>query len=194
VDPAVGGYPERRRRYQRAVRDDRHTVRFNLPQPVEERRLPRPGRGQHLHPVRVGPRPGRGPGEVPPAAGGRVRAGEHGDQLVPGDRDRVECGYRLLGRPGEDEAHQPSGPCGLTLTTGGRPVSYHSAPRIAFMASLRASRSSRSTNSTPSRWSVSCCTQRASSPEPTSWTGSPYAVKPLATTLRRRLVSKYSPG
>ena len=92
----------------------------------------------------------------------------------------------LIGRSGP--------PCGLTLTTGGAAVSYQAADRIAFIASLRASGSSRSTNRIPSRWSVSCCTQRAIRPVPTSCAGSPYSFQPLATTFWRRLVSKCRPG
>ncbi len=52
--------------------------------------------------------------------------------------------------------------CGDALTIGtGSP--HHSAARISFIASLRWAGSSRSMKSTPSRWSVSCCTQRAES-------------------------------
>ncbi len=49
-------------------------------------------------------------------------------------------------------------------------------------------------NRMPSRWSVSCCTQRASSSVPSIVTGSPCMFWPLATTLHARLVGNASPG
>src|ERR1700722_3237057 len=83
--------------------------------------------------------------------------------------------------------------CGLTFTVGGGRL-VHVASRMARMAALRRLVSIRSMNSTPSRWSVSCCRHRARLARPTTWTGSPVTVKPVATVCIRRLVSKYRPG
>src|ERR1700712_3815682 len=70
----------------------------------------------------------------------------------------------------------------------------HSASRMYFIASLRASRSSRSRNKMPSRWSVSCWIARESISVPSTVTGSPYMSKPRATTDSARLHSMRSSG
>src|SRR6266542_3209077 len=196
VDPAMARDRQRGLRHQRAVGHYRHAVRGEGAQPVEKRRLPRPDRGQHLDAALVGPGAHRRADQPPAAASGRVRPGQDRQQLVRRGRDRVQGRQGDGRRTGEDQPHQPNtlGACGLTLTTGGFAGSYHSVARMAFMASLRRAGSSRSMKSTPSRWSVSCWTQRAIVPVPTIWTGSPWALNPRATTLSCRLVSTYTPG
>ena len=77
---------------------------------------------------------------------------------------------------------------GETFTVG-RSSPNHSDSRISRIAAFRASSSSRSMKSTPSRWSVSCWIARASSSEPSIRTGSPYMLKPLATTDSARMQS-----
>src|SRR5690606_31451761 len=161
---------------------------------VEELRIAWPGRREHLQPALVRPLSDRRADQSVPPTGYRVRPGDHRDQLVVGGRDGIQRGQRYRRRTGEHQAHahppNPSGlGCGLTFTVGGAAGSYHSACRIRRIASLRRSGSSRSMNSTPSKWSVSCWTHRAMVPVPTSCTGSPYWLKPLATTFSRRLVS-----
>src|SRR6516165_2502327 len=94
---------------------------------------------------------------------------------------------------GHDQSALPHVGWGEIFTFGAA-APHQSDSRISFIASLRCTGSSRSMNSTPSRWSVSCWTQRASCPVPSRVTGSPYMLKPLATTPYARFVGKTRPG
>ena len=76
--------------------------------------------------------------------------------------------------------------CGDTCTGDGV-AGVHSASRIAFIASLRWAWSIRSMNKMPSRRSVSCWMQRASSSVPSIVTGSPYMLEALGDDPVRAL-------
>ena len=138
-------------------------------------------------------------GDQPAATTGRrVRPGDHADQLVPAGGDGLQrrkrrprgCRRRRRARP---RARGRWWRAGEILTWGvGWP--NHSASRMYFIASLRASRSSRSMNRIPSRWSVSCWMARESISVPSMVTGSPYMSKPRATTESARLQSMRSSG
>ena len=151
VDPPEPGHVQRRPRHQRTVGDDHAAVRRQRAQGVEEPGLGQPPRRQHRDPGLVGQRPDGRADQPPPAPGGSVRPGQHGDDLVPGVQQRPQRRHgRLRGageqqpQPGAGSAHRghrafPNSGCGLTLTTGGGPPGppNQSAERISAIACLR---------------------------------------------------------
>ena len=205
VHPAVRGDGERGRRQQRAVGDDRDSSRVRARR-SRSRKSGSPGRGGRQHRRRRPRRPAAATGDgagARPAAGAGRRAGDRprrpragASRAAPAGTGTAAAGVpaktSLTAAP--DHRASPRVVCGLTLTDAARSSPDHSASRIARMAALRASASSRSTNSTPSRWSVSCCRQRASVAVPSMVIGSPYMFCPCATTLARRRQSKARPG
>ena len=199
VDPAVLGDLQRGRRHQRAVRDHRHAVRARA-------RAAGPGTPARAAAAGVSTSMPRSSAQAPtgertrrrPRPGGRVRAGSprrparaRTRRWRPGRAGRrpgVPAKTRRIRSPPQaEDAAAVRADLDHRRRAGVVPLGLRGS---AFIASLRAAASSRSRNSTPSRWSVSCCTQRAIRPVPTSCTGSPYSLKPLATTFCRRLVSK----
>ena len=116
VDPAVPGHVQRGPRDERAVGDDRAAVGGERAQRVEELRVGRPPRGEHREPGLVGQRPDRRPDHPPPAPGGGVRPGQHGDDLVPGVQQGAQRRDGRLGRAGEQQAQPRAGPARRSLT------------------------------------------------------------------------------
>ena len=128
---------EGRPREQRSVGHDGDRVEIESPQRDLERLLPRVPRVEHREAGGEGALLDRAGAQRPPTAGGRVGAGDDGDDLVAAGEQRVAGRHRGLRGPGEDESHAPerapNSGCGLALTTGaGSPA--HSASRIASMA------------------------------------------------------------
>ncbi len=108
VDEAVPRDVDHPLRQQGAVGDDWTAVGADRGEPGEKVLVPGSAWGQRLDPELGGPGGDRAGGQLLAPAGGRVRAGEHRDHLVPGGEQRLQGGQGHLGGPGEDDAHRPS--------------------------------------------------------------------------------------
>ncbi len=106
VDPPMGRNVEGDPRQQRPIGHHGTAVRRDLPQPLQELRIPRLDGLQHLDPRLRGPlRDGRGD-QPPPPAGRSVGARHHGGHLMPtGGEQGVQSGNGDLGGTGEDKLH-----------------------------------------------------------------------------------------
>ena len=191
---------ERRRRQQRAVGDDRRSS------PARARAA---GRGTPGRRAAAESAPATPAAAASSATGGcvawRPRPAGAGGRVITATTScrEAEQGaqrrYRRRGRTGERQPHRPPAVARVRADLDRRDgQSGRGRPRCLAdrlhgrLAGLGVSR--RSTNSTPSRWSVSCCMQRASFAVPSTVIGSPYMFWPCATTCARRRQSKRQAG
>ena len=202
VDPAVRRHVERGRRQQRAVGDDGAAVDASSAQLGEEVRIT--GAARASAPATPASAASSATGDVrvarprPAGAGGRVITATtscRGASSSARSEGTAAAGVPAKASLTAVHRHsaRPRVSCGLTFTVGAG-----SAPPFGLAdrphGRLRASGSSRSTNSTPSRWSVSCCRQRASVAVPSTVIGSPYMFCPCATTLAAAAAVEGQPG